>query len=69
MNNDNEEGGRNTNLPYIKWTKLKIEKNLRKGNIKVSFSSTDTLRKMLDHAKYTINPRLQSIVYTFPMLM
>jgi UDP-N-acetyl-D-mannosaminuronate dehydrogenase len=53
-NNDNEEG-KNINLPYIKGTTEKITRILKKGNIKVSFSPPGTLRKMLDHAKDAIN--------------
>jgi len=33
--NNDEEGGHNINLPYIKGTTKKIAKKLRKGNIKV----------------------------------
>jgi len=64
--NDNEEGGRNINLSYIKGITEKIVKTLRKGNIKVSFFPPNTLRKMLDHAKDAINLRLQKGVYSIP---
>jgi hypothetical protein len=64
--NDNGEGGRNINLPYIKETTEKNANILRKGNIKISFSPLDTLRKMLEHAKDSLNHRLQSGVYAIP---
>ena len=55
--NDKEATDR-INLPYIKGTIEKIAKILKRGNIRVSFSPPNTLRKLLDHVKDPIDPKL-----------
>jgi len=55
-------------FPYIKGTTNKIEKFIKKSNIKVNFSPPNILKNMLDYAKDTIDLKHQKCVYTIPYL-
>ena len=65
-NNDGKDVGKKVSFPYIKGTKENIAKISKRGNIKVSFSPPNALRKLLDHAKDMLSPRLQKDVYFVP---
>ena len=53
-------------LPYIRGTTDKIEKILRRRNLKVCFSPPNSIRNMLDFSKDPIEPKLLQGVYAIP---
>ena len=53
-------------LSYIWGTTDKIAKILRRRNLKVCFSPSNSIRNMLDFSKDPIEPKLLQGVYTIP---
>ena len=53
-------------LPYIQGTTDKIANILRKKQIRVSFSTFNTLCGILDHAKDQADPKKNKGVYSIP---
>ena len=52
--------------PYIEGMTDKLAKILKKGNITVIFSPPNTIRKMMDSAKDSMNSKFYKGVYTIP---
>lgn len=53
-------------ISHIKGTTDKIAKDLKKGNVRVTFTPPNTLKGMLDCAKDAADPKHQKGVYTIP---
>jgi hypothetical protein len=62
----NDDVLKSIKLPYIQGTTDKIANILHKKQIRVLFSPPNTLRTMLDYAKYRIDPKKSKGVHSIP---
>ena len=64
--NTKQEDATNVLLPYIRGTKHKFSKLLRKTQISTIFFPPNSLRNILDKEKDMVDPKLRKGIYSIP---